>query len=115
MSEELKELNLCPFCGHAPRVDYCPDFSPEINKRLSEASELEEPEKSEAFARINFAREYYANIYCEYCEAETKSFTSYGNPDDAINAAITMWNNGFIYAHGEELPYRLFRALERLS
>ena len=110
-----EELKSCPFCGHEPIVNYRPDFSPEINKRLSEASELEEPEKSEAFARINFAREYYANIYCKYCEAETKSFTSYGNPDDAINAAITMWNNGFIYAHGEELPYRLFWALERLS
>ena len=70
MSEELKELESCPFCKTKPEM-------------------------------------FGAEVACPHCRASTKARNR--------NAAITMWNNGFIYAPGEELPYRLFWALERLS
>ena len=61
------------------------------------------------------ADDYYKSISCPYCLASTKVLAGFDEKESKTNALATMWNNGFIYAPEEKLPYRLFRALERLS
>lgn len=56
--------------------------------------------------------DYGVSVQCPNCAAHT--VPSY-DENKQKNVAITAWNNDFIYFSHEEIPYRLFKALDRIA